>query len=68
VKIAFNLPTSTVDYLKSTAPTAQERGTTVTQLIKDAIGTERYLTRKRGKGAKVLVHTADGSLKELVFE
>jgi hypothetical protein len=64
VKVSVNLPDDLVRDLKAMA---EERGTSVTEVLKAAIGTERYLAERITNGAKVLVEEKDKSVKQLVF-
>jgi hypothetical protein len=64
VKISVNLPDDMVRALKEMADL---RGTTVTEVLKAAIGTEAFLADQIKNGAKVLVEEKDKSLKQLVF-
>jgi hypothetical protein len=58
------LPTATVEALKQLA---QSRGSTMTEVLKAAISTENFLTKKGDAGARLLLAEKDGSMKELVF-
>lgn len=66
VKISVNLTEDAVEALKDLAA---KRGTTVTEVLRRAISTEKYLDQvQRNEGAKVLVEDKKGKIRELVFQ
>ena len=66
VKISVNLTEDAVEALKDLAA---KRGTTVTDVLRRAISTEKYLDHvQREEGAKVLVEDKKGRIRELVFQ
>ena len=66
VKISVNLTEDAVEALKDLAA---KRGTTVTEVLRRAISTEKYLDDvQRGEGAKVLLEDKKGQIRELVFQ
>jgi len=62
-KATFNLPTKDLKALKELAETNH---TTVTSLLRKAIGTELYLSKLEKKGGKVLIEHKDGSVQEII--
>ncbi len=64
-KYNFRLADTTVEALESIA---KERGITLTEALRQSIGTEVYLRKAVKNGAKVLLQEEDGNLKELVFK
>jgi len=66
VKISVNL---TVDAVEALKDLAAKRGTTVTDVLRRAISTEKYIDHvQRDEGAKVLVEDKKGKIRELVFQ
>lgn len=66
VKISVNLTEDAVEALKDLAA---KRGTTVTDVLRRAISTEKYLDHvQREEGSKVLVEDKKGKIRELVFQ
>lgn len=63
VRLTANISPDVADALKSLA---DEQGVTITEALRRAISTEKYLKDKVEGGAKVLVEEG-GKLKELVF-
>lgn len=63
-KITVNLPEEAVELMKKWS---LERGTTVTEVLKQALRTENYFTNEINEGHKVLVQDEDGKIKEVVF-
>ena len=65
VKVSFNLPETVVTALKQLA---NERNTTVTEVVRNSISNEMFLDRQvRTEGAKVLIETPDHKFREVVF-
>ena len=63
-KLTVNLPASVAQALKTMA---SERNTTVTEVLKSAIGTEKFISESVQSGSKVLVEKSPGNVRELVF-
>ncbi|RMF40236.1 MAG: hypothetical protein D6754_03660 [Alphaproteobacteria bacterium] len=63
VKISANLPRETLERLKTLA---YQRGTTMTNVIKQAIEMEEYLEHVRRRKGKVLVEDADGKISQIL--
>lgn len=57
----------TDDDVETLMKLAAKRGTTVTDVLRTAIGTEAYLDERRDEGQKVLLEDLRGDIKELVF-
>jgi predicted DNA-binding protein len=64
VKVSFNLAPEVVDVLKDLA---SKRGMTVTDVLRRAIGTEKFVQNEIDKGGKILVEEKDKSIKQVVF-
>ena len=64
VKLSVNLSREVVEALKDIA---QEQGTTVTEALRKAISTEKFLRDAAKEGAKVLIEDKDKSVKQLVL-
>jgi predicted transcriptional regulator len=63
-KVTVNLPEETIDTLRRLA---EERNTTMTEVLKSAVNTESFLSRRIVEGATVLLKERDNSTRELVF-
>jgi hypothetical protein len=64
VKVTVNLPEQVVEDLRAMA---EERGTTLTETLKDAVQLEKYIHEETKNKSKVLVQKADKSIHELVI-
>jgi len=65
VKVTVNLPESTVAAIKSIA---EERGTTVTEALKQVIASQRFLDREMQAGNKLLIQdSSDKSFRQVLF-
>lgn len=64
VKTSVNLPQDAIEALREIA---DDRGTTVAEVIRRAIWVEKYLHDETRKGAKVLIEDDQHRLKELVI-
>jgi len=64
-KVTVNLPDATVEALKSIA---QERGTTVTEALRQVIDSQRFLQQEIQKGSNLLIQDpVDRSVRQVVF-
>ncbi|HEV7566636.1 MAG TPA: ribbon-helix-helix protein, CopG family [Microbacteriaceae bacterium] len=63
VKVTVNLPRDAVERIQKLA---SERGTTSTQILREALALKFYIDEQRAAGAKILTER-DGSIRELVF-
>jgi len=63
VKVSFNLPKDELDGLRELAT---RRRVTVTQALRQAIATERFLA-EQPQGSKVFIEDPDGKMREVVF-
>lgn len=64
VKMSVNLSEEAVEALKNMA---SERGITVTEVLRHAIGLEKYVDQVQKDHGKILVETSKGQVRELVF-
>ncbi len=64
VKISVNLPRPVVDALKEMAAT---QNTTVTEMLRKAISTEKFLLDATSRDAKILIEEKDKTMKQVVF-
>ncbi len=65
VKVTVNLPDETVNSLKSIAA---DRGTTVTEALRQVIESQRFLNTEVKNGNKVLIQDqADKSIRQVIF-
>lgn len=63
-KVSFNFPT---DELEVLSDLAERRSTTRTQVLRQALSTERYLQELIDDGARLLFRIGRGPLREIVF-
>ncbi len=64
VRLSVNLPRREAEALKALA---ESRHTTVTEVVRDAIATERYLEEKRLNNAEILVKTPGEPIERVRF-
>lgn len=64
IKMSVNLSSEAVDALQELA---RKRGTTVTEALRQVIGTAKYLDEVLTADGKVLVEDRRGRVRELVF-
>lgn len=64
VKMSVNLSEEAVEALKSMA---SDRGVTVTEILRHAIGLEKYVDQVQKDNGKILIETSKGQVRELVF-
>jgi hypothetical protein len=63
VKASFNLPREELEGLRELA---KKRRVSVTQALRQAIATERFLA-DQPEGSKVFIEDPDGKMREVVF-
>lgn len=63
-KTSVNLPDSTLAVLEGIA---KKRGKSMSQVIRDAIATEKFLQDATDNNGKVLIKEKDGSIKQLLI-
>lgn len=63
-KTSVNLPDSTLTSLEAIA---KKRGKTMSQVIRDAIATEKFLQDTTDSGGTVLIKERDSSVKQLLI-
>lgn len=63
-KVTVNLPDDTVQAIKDIAA---KNGTTVTEALRQAIESRRFLEDEVDNGGKLLIKSPDQSLREVVF-
>jgi len=64
IKMSVNLPTDAVKVLKKLA---KKRGCTMTEVLRQAIGTEKFIEDVNEAEGKVLVEDKRGRVRQLVF-
>ncbi len=64
VKLSVNVSQEAADALRELA---QQRGTTMTEVLRHAIATERFLQEETRKKSKILLEDDSGRTRELVF-
>lgn len=64
IKLSVNLSEDVVDALRELA---KSRNVTMTEVIRDAIGTEKFLEDARQKHEKILIEDEKGQVRQLVF-
>ena len=63
-KLTVNLSEEVTATLKALA---SERGTSVTEILRQAISTEKFLLTEVKEGSKILIKDRDGNMKELLL-
>jgi Ribbon-helix-helix protein, copG family len=63
-KTSVNLPQDAVTALQEIAA---QRGTTMAEIIRKAISTEKFLHETQAQGGKVLIQDKDKNLKQLLI-
>ena len=64
IKMTVNLPEQTVEALKNIAG---DRGTTITEALRQVIESQRFLENEVQKGNSLLIQNPDKSLRQVVF-
>jgi Ribbon-helix-helix protein, copG family len=64
IKMSVNLPVDAVEALKMLA---KKRGTSMTEVLRQAIGTEKFIDGVSAAGGKILVEDKKGRIRQLVF-
>lgn len=64
IKMSVNLPAADVKTLKLLA---SKRNTTMTEVLRQAIGTEKFIDDAHRDGSKILVEDKRGNTRQLVF-
>jgi hypothetical protein len=63
-KVTVNLSDETIEDLKAVA---EKQGITLTEAIRKAIATEKFVQDERDEGAKILVERPGGRVREVEF-
>lgn len=64
IKLSVNLSEDVVEALRELA---KKRNVTMTEVIRDAIGTEKFLEDARQSNKKILIEDEKGQVRQLVF-
>lgn len=64
IKMSVNFPISVVKELRELS---EKRNTTMTEVLRRAIGTEKFIQDVMDEGGKILVEDKDGDIRQLVF-
>jgi len=64
IKMSVNLSSEVVDALKYLAT---KRNITMTEVLRQAIGTEKFLDEARENGGAVLIEDKKGRVRQLIF-
>lgn len=64
IKMSVNLPTDAVKVLKELA---KKRSLTMTEVLRQAIGTEKFIDDVNEDEGKILVEDKKGRVRQLVF-
>jgi hypothetical protein len=64
VKLSVNLPQEDVDVIRGLA---KRRSTTMTEVIRKGIGTQKWLQDAVDKGGKIFVEDRRGRLRQIVL-
>lgn len=65
IKVIVNLSKEVIDAWKEIAT---DRGTTMTEVLRQAIAAEYYIWKERSAGGKILVEKKSGEIREIVFK
>lgn len=64
IKMSVNLPTAAVKVLRALAA---NRRTTMTEVLRQAIGTEKFIDEVSNDKGKILIEDKQGRIRQLVF-
>ena len=64
IKMSVNLPADAVKVLRGLA---EKRRTTMTEVLRQAIGTEKFIDEVNKAKGKILVEDKQGRIRQLVF-
>ena len=64
IKMSVNLPTDAVKVLRGLA---EKRRTTMTEVLRQAIGSEKFIDEVNKAKGKILVEDKQGRIRQLVF-
>lgn len=64
VRLSVNL---TAEFAAALKEMAIESGTSISDVVRKAIATERFLQREQKKGSEILLETKDGSIRQVVL-
>lgn len=64
IKMSVNL---SADVVKALKELAEKRGTTMTEVLRRAIGTEKFIEKANEDGGKILLEDKKGRVRQLVF-
>jgi len=64
IKMSMNLPADAVKVLRGLA---EKRRTTMTEVLRQAIGTEKFIDEVNKAKGKILVEDKQGRIRQLVF-
>ena len=65
VKVSVNLPTESVDTLRTYAG---EHGITMTEALRRALGLQSFIDQEVSEGTKVLLEDKSGKMRQLVWQ
>jgi hypothetical protein len=65
IKMSVNLSPDVVETLRALA---RKRNASMTEVLKDAIGTEQFVDKVSDESGKILVEDKDGRIRQLVFQ
>lgn len=64
VKVTVNLPQTIVETLRELA---RNDGTTMTEILRKSILTEKLLTEERDRGSKILIEDKNNQFRQLIW-
>jgi predicted transcriptional regulator len=64
VRLSVNLSPEVAEALRTLA---EKKGATISEIVRNAIATEKFLTEEQEKHSQVLIKEKDGSVKQLVL-
>jgi predicted transcriptional regulator len=65
IKTSVNLPDETIDALRELA---EKRQTTLTEVLRQAVSTEKFFDTTIGRGGKILIEEPDKKQKQVIFK
>jgi predicted transcriptional regulator len=65
IKTSVNLPDETIDALRELA---EKRQTTLTEVLRQAVSTEKFFDTTITRGGKILIEEPDKKQKQVIFK
>jgi hypothetical protein len=64
IKTSMNLPEQSIETLRDLA---QRTGSSMAEVVRRAVATEKFLRDATGEGSKILIKDKDSSIRELIL-